>query len=349
MWRLSSVSSESQAFRDGLRASCPCVREPTARLYQLQWLSFCGWCRGRSITPIDVTIPVIVDFLIHLREDKDFSLSALKGYHSTINSVFTLKGVDLANSKQLSMLFRSFAKTCSPQDLHPPAWDVALVLQSLTNQPYEPIREAEERFLAQKTLFLIALASAKRVGELHALSYRVSHSMDWKEVSFSFVPGFVAKTQDQSSFDPRFESFAVPALPKSSSSPNGRLLCPVRAVKRYLDHTAKHRPRCERLFITTGRTKEIAKNTVSFWLRKVISLAYQLSGKPLPSPSPLARETRGIAPSLLFKKNYAVSQVLKAGTWRRHTTFTRHYLRDLSHKSLDTFHLGPVVAAQATV
>ena len=130
----------------------------------------------------------------------------------------------------------------------------------------------------------------------------------------------------------------VPALPKSSSSPNGRLLCPVRAVKRYRPAPPAMRT------IATGRTKkEVSKNTVSFWLRKVISLAYQLSGKPLPSPSPLARETRGIAPSLLFKKNYAVSQVLKAGTWRR------HYLRDLSHKSLDTFHLGPVVAAQATV
>ena len=80
----------------------------------------------------------------------------------------------------------------------------------------------------------------------------------------------------------------------------------------------------------------------------MISLAYQLSGKALPAPSPLARETRGIAPSLLFK-NYAVSQVLKAVTWRRHTTFTRHYPRDLSHNSLDTFHLGPVVAAQAMV
>ena len=220
-------------LRDEFRASCPDVsRESTARLYQSQWLSFCGWCRGRSVTPIDATIPVIVDFLIHLREDKGFSLSALKGYRSTISSVFTLKGMDLANSKELSMLFRSFAKACSPQDLRPPAWDVALVLQSLINQPYEPIREAEERFLAHKTLFLIALASAKRVGELHALSYRVSHSADRKEVSFSFVPGFVAKTQDQSSFDPRFENFTVPALPKSSSSPNGRLLCPVRAVKR---------------------------------------------------------------------------------------------------------------------
>ena len=169
-------------------------------------------------------------------------------------------------------------------------------------------------------------------------------------MSFSFVPGFVAKTQDQSSFDPWFENFMVPTLPKSSSSPNRRLLCPVRAVKCYPNRTSQHRPRCERLFVTSGRTrKEISKNTVSFWLRKVISLAYQLSRKPLPSPSPLTRETRGIASSLLFKKNYTLSQVLKAGTWRRHTTFTRHYLRDLSHKSLDTFHLGPVVAAQATV
>ena len=112
---------------------------------------------------------MIVDYLIHLREDKGFSLSARKGYRSTINSVFTLKGMDLANSKELLMLFRSFAKTCSPQDLRPPTWDVALVLQSLTNQPFKLIRKAEERILAQKMLFLIALASAKRVGELHGL------------------------------------------------------------------------------------------------------------------------------------------------------------------------------------
>ena len=185
---------KSGLTRRALRQLSRCVRESTARLYQSQWLSLCGWCHGRGVTLIDATIPIIVDFLIHLRQDKNFSLSAVKGYRATINSVFALKGIDLANSKELSMLFRSLAKSCFPQDLRPLAWDVALVLQSLTNQPYEPIREAEERFLAHKPLFLIALASAKRVGELHALSYRVSHSVGWREVSFSFVPGFVAKT-----------------------------------------------------------------------------------------------------------------------------------------------------------
>ena len=142
-------------------------------------------------------------------------------------------------------------------------------------------------FLAQKTLFLLALALAKRIGELHALSYRVSHTRDWGEVSFAFVTGFVAKTQDPSSLAPRFEGFTVPALTNARKNRNGRLLCPVRAVKVYLDRTAPHRPRCERLFVTAGRSKkEISKTTVSFWLRKTISRAYELSETALPVPAP---------------------------------------------------------------
>ena len=194
-----------------------------------------------------------------------------------------------------------------------------MVLQSLTGAPYEPLRTCDEHFLAQKTLFLLALASAKRIGELHALSYRVSHSRGWGVVSFSFVPGFVVKTQDPSSFASRFEGFTVPALPNARNNCNEKLLCPVRAVRCYLDCTAAHRPRCELLFVTAERSKkEISKTTVSFWLRKSISRAYQLSGMEQPVPAPRARETCGIAPSLLFKKNFAVDQVLKAGTWRRH-------------------------------
>ena len=165
----------------------------------------------------------------------------------------------------------------------------------------------------------------------------VSHTRGWGEVSFSFVPGFVAKTQDPSSLAPRFEGFSVLALPNARNNRNGRL-CPVRAVRRYLDRTAVHRPRCEWLFVTAGHSKkEISKTTVPFWLRKPISRAYQLSGTEQPVPAPRVRETRGIAPSLLFKKNFAVDQVLKAGTWRKHITFTLHYVRDIAHRSLDTW------------
>ena len=232
------------------------LRESSSRLYQSRWKIFCGWCRGRSVAPVNASVPVVVDFLIHLRQDKGLSVSAVKGYCSALNSVLALKGRDYASSREITTLLRSFARSVNPVELRPPAWDVSLVLQSLTGAPYEPLRTCEERFLAQKPLFLLALASAKRIGELHALSYRVSHTRDWGEVSFAFVTGFVAKTQDPSSLAPRFEGFTVPALTNARKNRNGRLLCPVRAVKVYLDRTAPHRPRCERLFVTAGRSKK---------------------------------------------------------------------------------------------
>ena len=281
-WRLSSDTTESRAFQEGLLESC----QGSCRSPPLD----CTSRDGRSsvvVAPVNATVPVVVDFLIHLRQDKGLSVSAVKGYCSALNSVLALKGLDLAASREITTLLRSFARSVDPVELRPPVWDVSLVLQSLTGAPYEPLRTCEERFLAQKTLFLLALASAKRIGELHALSYRVSHTRNWGEVSFSFVTGFVAKSQDPSSLAPRFEGFSVPALPNARNNRNGRLLCPVRAVKVYLDCTAPHRLRCERFFVTAGRSKkEIAKTTVSFWLRKTISRAYELSGTALPVPAP---------------------------------------------------------------
>ena len=111
-----------------------------------------------------------MDFLIHLRHDKGLSVSAVKGYSSALNSVPALKGWDLVSFREITMLLRSFSRYMDPDELRPPAWNVALVLQSLTGAPYEPLRTCDERFLAQKTLFLLALASAKRIDELHALS-----------------------------------------------------------------------------------------------------------------------------------------------------------------------------------
>ena len=221
-WRLSSDTTESRAFREGLLESCQGSSEnlPLACTSRDGRSSVVGVVEGALLqsTP---SVPVVVDFLIHLRQDKGLSVSTVKGYCSALNSVLALKGWDLAASREITTLLRSFARSVNPVELRPPAWDVSLVLQSLTGAPYEPLRTCEERFLAQKTLFLLALAAAKRIGELHALSYRVSHTRDWGEVSFAFVTGFVAKTQDPSSLAPRFEGFSVPALTNARKNRNG--------------------------------------------------------------------------------------------------------------------------------
>ena len=197
------------------------VRTSTSRLCQVKWMLICGWRLGSGVAPINATVPLIVDFLVHLCRDKGLSVSAVKGCRSALNSIFALKGMDLANSRPVSMLIRSFLKPVRPEELCPPAWDVTLVLQSLTCAPYEPLRTSDERFLAQKTL---ALASSMWIGELHSLSHRISHSRAWGEVSFTFITGFVAKMQDPSSSAPWFEGFTVPALPNVGTSRNGRLM-----------------------------------------------------------------------------------------------------------------------------
>ena len=114
---------------------------------------FCGWCRGRGVTPVYATLPFFVDFLAHSRRDKVLFVSEVKGYWSARNSVLALKDMDLEDSREISMLIRSFLKSARPQELRSPAWDVTLVLQSLTQAPYEPLQTSDEHFLAQKMLF----------------------------------------------------------------------------------------------------------------------------------------------------------------------------------------------------
>ena len=104
------------------------------------------------------------------------SFSAIKDFHSAINQVFALKGQDLAASRELSMLIRPFAISRPPLEIRPTAWDLMLVLRSLKAAPYKPLRSASERLVAQKALFLLALGLWKQIGELHGLSYQLSHT-----------------------------------------------------------------------------------------------------------------------------------------------------------------------------
>ena len=163
--RTCEIPSEG-LFTKGCDRDVPLGQRSTAQVYQARWGIFCGWCRRRSLNPLTASVPRIADFFVHLRQDKGMSVSSIKGYQSALNSVFVLKGQDLSSSRELSMLVRSFAVSCPPAEVRPPAWDLSLVLRSLKTAPYEPLASVLERFVGLKALFLLALASSKRVGEL---------------------------------------------------------------------------------------------------------------------------------------------------------------------------------------
>ena len=205
-------------------------------------------------------------------------------------------------------------------------------------------------FLPRKQLFLLALASAKRVGEIHAHLHRISHSRGGAEVSFTFVAGFVAKTQDPPPLLLGLRALLYRPYQTRAQIAMGDCYVPCGhqgVTGTVLLHIVLDVSGCSSLQDVARRRSRRTRSPSGSGRRYLLCSSSR--GDPFGILLRGPGRPRGIAPSLLFKKNFAVAQVSKAGTWRRHTTFTRHYRRDLAYRSLETFHLGPVVAAQALV
>lgn len=278
------------------------------------------------------------------------SVSSIKGYRSTLAHVFKEKGLDLSSSAELSNLIRSFDLELPPHDHSVPKWDISVVLKYLLKPPFEPLASASRESITLKTVFLVALATAKRVSELQAISAAVTHSDRWKSMTLTFARDFVAKTQRPSDPSTALQPVTLPALSVVGPNDLDAQLCPVRALRTYLDVTKKFRPECKRLFVSLfpNAKKNVGKNTLSRWIRRVIRQAY-LDSSPdeLKELKVSAHEVRAISTSLAFLHNSSLQDVMLAASWRGHSTFSTFYLRDVTHHYGELSALGPVVAAQS--
>ena len=188
-------------------------------------------------------------------------------------------------------------------------------------------------------LFLLALATAKRVGELQALSSVVTFVHG--DACLSYVPQFVAKSESLTRSIPR--SFLVKSLSDFAAGlDDDLLLCPVRALRIYLDRLSSLSPFRHRLFVSHRPTRPFSKNAVSFFLRDVISSA----GASRPEVGQIrAHDIRGVSTSVAFHRNWSVSAVLESATWSSSSVFSSFYLRYLQHDYDGLLSLGPFVAA----
>ena len=161
--------------------------------YQAKWFIYRQWCcsEGHSISLL--SLPKVADFLFWLRPSKKLSVSAVLGYSSMLSAVFRSQLLEISASPVIQDLLRSFKVEAPCRAVHPPSWDLEKVLDFLRSPVFEPLSSCSLRDLTQKTLFLVSLATAKRVGEIQALSRRVSFSST--SAGLSYVPEFMAKTE----------------------------------------------------------------------------------------------------------------------------------------------------------
>lgn len=319
-------------------------RPSTALNYQHKWKRYRQWCLENGHTISNPTVQKVADFLVHLKQDCNLSASAIKGYKAMLNGVFAIRGLDLNNSQVL----RSIVRACSSQPHRPtrdltPAWNLDVVLHYLTKAPFEPLNLSSTRDLTRKALFLLALATAQRVGEIQALSSKTS--WQGRDLFVYYLPEFIAKTDTGVHSTPR--EFRIKSLtPLVGPEDEERLLCPVRALSHYLRRTSSGtRPR--NLFLSVKcPSRPMSKAAISFFLRDTIKSAHaSFPDSTCPEIKVRAHDIRGIATSMLMRKNCSVPTILRAARWRTHSVFADHYLRDIVRQEGDVFTLGPVVAA----
>ena len=317
-----------------LLVSWPCVvagQLASRRLYQHRWACYRRWCSEKGHSVSSPSISKIADFLLFLRMEKCLSAPTIRGYRWTLSAVFKFCLPDLQDHFVLRDLIRSFALERPLRPVSPLAWDRIKVLSFLCGPTFEPLLSRPLWIVTMKVLFLLSLATAKHVGEFQAVSFRVA--FQGGDLSLSYLPEFVVKTESERNPLPR--SFLVQSLSQFVGDlPEERLLCPVQTVCTYLTLMSSILPHPHSHFVS----HPLSKNALSFFMRQVIIDADAF----WEDAAPRAHSVCGMATSAAFLRNWSVSKVLEAATWRSNPVFASFYFRNLSFSLDGCSSLGPL-------
>jgi integrase len=324
------------------------VKPSTTNVYEGKWRGFCNWCNTRHINPTEASIPQLADFFLSLHE-KGLAISTIEGYRTAINKVVQVtQEVDIGQDVHLSNLIANFNRALPKEINGLPKWDLALVLKALTEKPFEPIKKIALKVLTLKTVFLIALATGKRRSEIHALT---RESVKWNEdesvCTINTDISFLAKTQVRREQDPDNNMVILRSLPKVKAGTDS-LVCPVRALKAYIERTESLREGKKLLFIShkEGFKTDIQANTVSSWIKQTVATAYEnASDSNLTFHRVKAHDVRSFAASWALTKHASMEKILKACSWKSSSTFTRFYLKDMTMLKEGMMTIGPILAA----
>ena len=349
--RASAIQQAGFSAEVATRIEAP-QRRSTRAIYESKWSVFVRWCEKNKVDFRTPSIEQIADFLLSLFQEKHLQPSTIEGYRTAIADKVGNSRFNISKDENLSRLLDSFHRDKPKGRRGVPTWNLSLVLHQLTQPPFEPLRKASLKYLTFKTVFLLALGSGKRRSEIHAWVHRnIRHQEDWSNVSLSPSPSFISKNHLAKEGPACVAPVIIPALAPSldKSLKEDRSLCPVRALRYYLDKTKDLRSGKELVFVSFRKSfqKDIVPATVSSWIKQTIVLCYQMSGQQAQQLHQVrAHDVRAFAASKAFQGGVPLDQILAACHWKSHNTFTQFYLKDLAWADSDVYHLGPVVAAQ---
>ncbi len=207
-----------------------------------------------------------------------------------------------------------------------PSWDLSIVLAGLQRGPFEPLDSVELKFLSLKTALLTALTSIKQVGDLQAFSVSeecLVFGPVYSHIVLRPRPGYVPQVPTTPFRD---QVGNLQALPSEEAAPALALLCPVRALRIYVDRTRSVRS-SKQLFVWHGgqqKGKAVSKQRLAHWIVEAVALAYQSQGEPCPL-GVRAQSTRSVVSSHALAHGASLADICRAAGWATPNTFARFY------------------------
>uniref|UniRef100_A0A803JKG5 Core-binding (CB) domain-containing protein n=1 Tax=Xenopus tropicalis TaxID=8364 RepID=A0A803JKG5_XENTR len=256
------------------------ARKPsTSAAYYRIWERFLLW-KFHNVLPMEeVSLSQVLGFLQE-GLDKGLQYRTLKVHVSALSA---LSGSSWAEDSMIKRFFLAVLKVRPPKARSPPPWSLPLVLKALSKSPFEPLESVSIWLLTLKTLFLLAIASASRVGELQALSCSPGHiSFLHDRVILKPVESFRPKVV--STFHLKREISLPVFSPELQDMEELQKIDPVRCLRHYLEVSCAFR-KSDRLFVIPAGCRKgqaAATSTISRWISICIEKAYQAQGKLAP-------------------------------------------------------------------
>ena len=249
-------------------------RAGTQKDYSVKFNKFHSWCCERDIDPYQATLAQCADFLSCLFQS-GLKYRTIAGYRSMLSAMLpSIDNIPVGQHPHIIRLLKGVFNSRPPQRRLVPEWNLERVLDLLSGPLFEPLSKIALKFLTWKTVFLIAVTTFRRCGDIQALSIAEGF-MSIVPEGIIFIREGLAK-QDRPGH--QGSKILVPCFRQNSK------LDPKRALQNYLKRTEKLRNvggNVEtRLFLSFQKPhKVVSRQTIALWIVNIIRLAYGDSEK----------------------------------------------------------------------
>ncbi|XP_056422369.1 uncharacterized protein LOC130362238 [Hyla sarda] len=207
--------------------------------------------------------------------EKGLSVSTLKVQGTALGAVIDQQIVD---HRWIKRFFRALSTIKPKIPVLTPSWNLNWILSALTSSLFQPLDEVSLKYLTFKTTFLIAITTARRVGEIQALSIKEPDD----RVTLRLDPAFLPKVVSTGPRKLYFHLFVTTL--KMSKKRHNNTLDVRRCLLKYLEVSNPWRKDDNLLLQFQGlnKVKKASKSSIARWLKLVISEAYSSRGKQVP-------------------------------------------------------------------